>query len=1105
MLITAIMFTGCVLLNHGFPQEIKGLSILLSLSILLLIFLQKKELVLIRVDNHTGEAEILSRLTEKEITKDEAIDKFFTARYLMLREQYNYFPLRHDYELVQIYSNVQVKQDYLLLYEQENSPDKLLGEDAILAEIVPKSSKYDSRIQNIAYNSDNVTKINAKLGFITTIVFSDDEIIEKAIAGFSLGWKITAYNNKLFITPVPVSALEKDGEDDLAGNNTVENGAKIAPISKDHDNGGKHPLPAYMVNYSYPEQEKCVQEQQYINDKLRTRQDPKNWHYFAKIGKDSENILPNFAYDDGAMIYLGFSSIKNLPSVFLFNNGQEQTTNYSIKQQGNFKILVIHRLSERLILRYGKQIVGRLGEAGIDGHIDSHFLQRFGGSLMLSVVQDVMKGISQRKSSSSNVVNAYQADHSKDALVAMAEKTLDNAINIPPTMYKKQGEIIGILYINYGQKMSDLNISLHNFAQALFFPLWVNELITEIAINRPGEIWYEVQGAWTKEENLKITNQLIKSFTIALASFNNSWVNEANPILSASLQTGERVQIVMAPATETRPSLQVLKHESYIEQGFYQKIINDKNDHRADKELMELFTAKKIAEFMELAVFLGKTIVVAGATGSGKTSYMKTLTQQKLNLLNIKIGSVEFKPYEKVYTLSRKDSQNYVHLFYPSESSSDPRAIVTSSSLLKACFRMKPSRILLSEVRGGETWDFLKIVHSGHGGSITSIHAGSIDEAIHGLITRCFQHKECRNLSYQVIKEMVLSSIDIICHINCGSGARYLNEIYFKAVSQQQMIREIIIAPYVPQSIKQQAYQALIIGFTISCVLPLTSLIIVNLPEKASLHGNAKFASKPDIQNSASVTLDNQQAGGIIVGKYKGKLIHYIKPDFVSLGAGTRSGKGASVIIPNLLTWQDSLIVLDIKQECFAITSKYRQQVLKQEVFLFNPFSYQSHKFNPLAYVDLATPEGSSDLLSIAEIIYPTDNIAGAERHFNHLAQSLFIALSKTLWLVIHHKQIFLQEHELENNFTTSNLLALYQQVAMSEIKDLLETTLALKQLTNAVSEIAIDALNKINSFILLTGESKASVISAFEKQLKLFPLPVVKRATRAIALTSKI
>jgi|GEM_PF-5237439 len=65
---------------------------------------------------------------------------------------------------------------------------------------------------------------------------------------------------------------------------------------------------------------------------------------------------------------------------------------------------------------------------------------------------------------------------------------------------------------------------------------------------------------------------------------------------------------------------------------------------------------------------------------------------------------------------------------------------------------------------------------------MTSVHAGSITEALEGIITRCYQNLECQNLEFSVIKNIVLSSIDIVCHISCKAGKRYLNEIYFKDV-----------------------------------------------------------------------------------------------------------------------------------------------------------------------------------------------------------------------------------------------------------------------------------------------------------------------------------
>ena len=225
-------------------------------------------------------------------------------------------------------------------------------------------------------------------------------------------------------------------------------------------------------------------------------------------------------------------------------------------------------------------------------------------------------------------------------------------------------------------------------------------------------------------------------------------------------------------------------------------------------------------------------------------------------------------------------------------------------------------------------------------------------------------------------------------------------------------------------------------------------------------------------------------------------MLRYIKPDFVSLGAGTRAGKGAGVVIPNLLEWQDSVIILDIKQECFNITSKYRQDVLKQKVFLFNPFSFETHKFNPFHYINLNEIYGSTDLMSTAEIIYPTDSVKGAERHFNNAAQSLFIALSKTLWILLESNFIFLQKYNIVKLFSIGNLLVLYNSVLMNDLIELLEENIKLQKLSGLQIQLALDALAKIRSFMLLGDEGKATVISTFEKQLKLFALPVIKNAT---------
>ena len=95
----------------------------------------------------------------------------------------------------------------------------------------------------------------------------------------------------------------------------------------------------------------------------------------------------------------------------------------------------------------------------------------------------------------------------------------------------------------------------------------------------------------------------------------------------------------------------------------------------------------------------------------------------------------------------------------------------------------------------------------------------------------------------------------------------------------------------------------------------------------------------------------------------------------MALGAPTRSGKGVGIVIPNLLHWEESAVVQDIKQECFDYTSKYRKEKLGQEVYLFNPFSARTHRYNPFTYIDMLDDEkADSQLMDLANIIYPSDD-----------------------------------------------------------------------------------------------------------------------------------
>ncbi|WP_409976703.1 type IV secretory system conjugative DNA transfer family protein [Xanthomonas graminis] len=172
------------------------------------------------------------------------------------------------------------------------------------------------------------------------------------------------------------------------------------------------------------------------------------------------------------------------------------------------------------------------------------------------------------------------------------------------------------------------------------------------------------------------------------------------------------------------------------------------------------------------------------------------------------------------------------------------------------------------------------------------------------------------------------------------------------------------VAPYVGK-IKWAGY----LGFGLPGLLCLLTLVLMFKPRKQALHGDARFAGAADL---AKHGLFKQSGNGIVVGKFRGKLVRLSGQQFVILAAPTRSGKGVGVVIPNLLEYQESVVVLDIKQENFDLTSGWRASQ-GQEVFLFNPFAEdrRTHRWNPLSYVSDDPAFRVSDLMSIAAMLYP--------------------------------------------------------------------------------------------------------------------------------------
>ena len=250
---------------------------------------------------------------------------------------------------------------------------------------IPQASRYDARVQQVVYNPLNVTVVNTRPGFMTTLVFDSDEAVISARPGFEEAWEATPDANRVNVRPVALV----QGAPGADGNTTQ---VVIPPNSQDwHTNllivttrrlynvelnviDDKSPQqPAFQLSYRYPSeaQEKASretadrmreqeqkQQQADIQQALNAAQTPRNWDYLEYPGRDSTRIVPDFAYDDGRFTFVGFSPAKSIPSVTKALNGQEHVVNSSIRRKGNFTVLAIQEVTPRLVLRSGNAVVG---------------------------------------------------------------------------------------------------------------------------------------------------------------------------------------------------------------------------------------------------------------------------------------------------------------------------------------------------------------------------------------------------------------------------------------------------------------------------------------------------------------------------------------------------------------------------------------------------------------------------------------------------------------------------------------------------------------------------------------------------------------------------
>ena len=286
----------------------------------------------------------------------------------------------------------------------------------------------------------------------------------------------------------------------------------------------------------------------------------------------------------------------------------------------------------------------------------------------------------------------------------------------------------------------DKSAMLDGYVKKYFGKYLDDESINEIAYNGGNLIWTEnIIGNWVSHES-ELNFNAAQSFANACAAYKNDKIERQKPILSCILSTGERVQIVIPNATKENHISITIRKPSKVRYTIDDYINNGSIDANMANEL-------------KIAIENGKNIIICGETGSGKTTFMKTLID--FIPLDERIITIE-----DVEEIKFWDHKNFVQLFYPSEAKSD--SLVNATTLLKSCLRMKPSRILLAEVRGGETYDFLNVISSGHNGIMTSCHAGSVKSAIDRLVMMSMQNTQAQVLGKDMLLDIVSNTIDYI-------------------------------------------------------------------------------------------------------------------------------------------------------------------------------------------------------------------------------------------------------------------------------------------------------------------------------------------------------
>lgn len=304
-------------------------------------------------------------------------------------------------------------------------------------------------------------------------------------------------------------------------------------------------------------------------------------------------------------------------------------------------------------------------------------------------------------------------------------------------------EIFGNKYIPIDKKVEiteKVYSSIRGFG--ILDTIMKDDNITEVMINGKDNIFIEENGVVKQISDKFESDRRLEDVIQRIVGLSGREVNQANPICDTRLPDGSRVNVVLPPVALCGPTVTIRKFSKTpmtIEQLIkYGSITQD------------------IADVLNLLVKAKYNIFISGGTGSGKTTFLNALSNyipREERIITI----------EDSAELQIANIDNLVSLETRNSNSSGTGAI-TIRDLIKSSLRMRPERIIVGEVRGGEALDMLQAMNTGHDGSLSTGHANSVKDMLSRLETMVLQGAE--GLPLDAIRQQIASAVDIIIHLS---------------------------------------------------------------------------------------------------------------------------------------------------------------------------------------------------------------------------------------------------------------------------------------------------------------------------------------------------